>query len=356
MTILLGLFAFAGVMALLSTVVAATVEGWHKLFASRREGLKRVLAALHDGDMASILGPGRAAPARRGKPSGSALQFAEQMTRVTPPPGAPGHAALKPFAGFRFERMSSLQFVEQLARTDAGLALRGLDRAELGKALATAAYTFERYGEIQKLAFASWSKILSIAAAVVVAFSFNVDAFTLLSRLVRDQALASAVETVVRQTETTGQVSRDAILKIGLPIGTRMYPYCAPIADAEPDGRCAALTGETPAARALQVATQPAGWLWFVSVLVTAALLGLGAPFWFDAFRWLARFVSPVRTRSTTAQAQAPESAVRAVDQGFRKEEAASVDDLVRGFQIASGLDPVTTPDAVEPPRGRRLA
>lgn len=356
MSILLGLFAFAGVMALLSTVVAATVEGWHKAAASRRTGLKRVLAALHDGDMAALLGPGASAPGRRGNPSASARQFAEQMTRITPPPGAPGHAALKAFAGFRFERMSTLQFVEQLARTDAGLALRGLERAELGKALAAAAYSFERYGEIQKLAFASWSKILSVAAAIVVAFSFNVDAFTLLGRLARDQALASAVESAVRQAETVGEVDRETITKIGLPIGTRMYPYCAPAGDLEPDGRCAGLTGETALERGVQVATQPAGWLWFVSVLVTAALLGLGAPFWFDAFRWLARFVSPVRTRGPATQGAPAESAVRPIDQGFRKEEAASVDDLVRGFQIASGLEPATSPEAGDPPRGRKLA
>jgi hypothetical protein len=83
---LLALLAFAGLMAVLSTVVTAAVEALHKLFSLRQAGLSEMLRALHDSVIVNIENGARTqtqrqALARAGGSSRDARKFAEDVTR-----------------------------------------------------------------------------------------------------------------------------------------------------------------------------------------------------------------------------------------------------------------------------------
>ncbi len=67
---------------------------------------------------------------------------------------------------------------------------------------------------------------------------------------------------------------------LGLPIGYSYFPYCRSAADpAVVDARC---PGKDKPTFLLSLAA------WLLSILLTGALIGLGAPFWFDLYRRIA--------------------------------------------------------------------
>ena len=402
MNVIIALAAFAATMVVLSTVVTVLVEFAHKALLLRLAGLKEMLRAIHDGPLQQ-LGPDPFVRHPSMRATQGAVQFSNQMTR-TPSTNRRawyfrGWPLLKRFMQTEFDRLTTLQFVEQLAQTDQGRRIGQLDVGAMRGELTRLAYQFERYGEAQLDYFRRRAKTLSVAVAIAFAAFANIDAFALFSFYARDQAEANRIITAVeaaapalrqtaQQAETaaaqyttpeaaeraaiTSAVQQSAALGVwGLPIGEVMFPLCS--AGPSPDPRCA---GVAPALKLFarpdrvqfDFSQPPSGWLntdaawvvypaaprwmtlaltsphtsvWLVGVLLAGGLMGLGAPFWFDMFRTFAMAASPWRTRAPP-QSGDPSTTQREARYGnvSRRARTSDPEDLLRGFLIASGSAP----------------
>jgi hypothetical protein len=182
---LLALLAFAGLMAVLSTVVTAAVEALHKLFSLRQAGLGEMLRALHDSVIVNIENGARTqaqrqALARAGGSSKDARKFAADVTRSPAFGGGgrwwwPANWNLN-ISQRRFERLTHRQFAEQLAQTNFGQKLAECDRDKVRQALARTMYEFDRFGVAQSQFFRRRAKVFSgVVAFAFVAFA-NFDA------------------------------------------------------------------------------------------------------------------------------------------------------------------------------------
>lgn len=442
MDILVALAAFAGIMAAFATIVSVLVEGVHKFLALRSSGMREMLRAFHDSVTAPPDAQTPGAQTQRAAASPEAVEFAN---RIVESPAKSTRAwyleripIVRHFVARRFVRLSTLQFVEQLAQTDIGDRLAGLDRDRLSRELSAMAHRFERIGEAQFDYFKRRAKVISVLAALSVVVFANVDAIFLFKTLVRDQTLANATVQRLESSEfeqssaravaqlnqlsanldetsnagsavtpqqlqevsddvgnlramfQTAQASTNAFQSMGLPVGSGMFPFCGPGADAglrtsrltnaaetapDPalpamapayvDPRCAAelqpirIWGlarvEGAALPAIAEITPDPSWrrliswdgfLWICGLIAAAGLVGLGAPFWFDLFRRLTGATAPQRAALSAEQA-ARESESRGQ---VRNPDRVDQDALLNGFEYARGSG-----GAPNPPAGRRV-
>jgi hypothetical protein len=271
MDILVALAAFAGIMAAFATIVTVLVEGVHKFLALRSSGMREMLRAFHD----SVQLP---AEAQHDTASPESVEFANRIV-TSPARSTRGWyleriPILKHLVARRFVRLSTLQFVEQLAQTDIGERLAGLDRDRLRRELSAMAHRFERLGEAQFDYFKRRAKAISVLTALTVVVFANVDAIFLFKTLVRDQTLANVTIQRLESTEfeqssaravaqlqqlsanldetsnaagevtpaqldavsrdvgaphamfQTAQASSNAFQSMGLPVGSGMFPFC----------------------------------------------------------------------------------------------------------------------------------
>jgi len=412
--IIIALAAFAATMVVLSTVVTVIVEFAHKALLLRLAGLKEMLRALHDGPLQQ-LGPDPFVRHPGMRATQSAVQFSNQMTRT---PSSNRRSwyfrswpLLSRFMQTEFDRLTTLQFVEQLAQTDQGRRLGQLDVGSMRAELTRLAYQFERYGEAQLDYFRRRAKTLSVVVAIAFAAFANVDAFALFSFYARDQAQANRIINAVESAEATLRSSSEqaataaaqitsaeaaeraaltsmtqqsaALGAWGLPIGEVMFPLCS--AGPSPDPRCAARTGHLtvltrPDRLRVDFSNPPAQWIdtsramvavpsapnwmtlaltsphtsvWLLGVLLAGGLMGLGAPFWFDMFRTFAMAASPWRTRAPPQGGEAVSQRDIRYGSVSRRARTSDPDDLVRGFLISSGIAPH---DGAQPLPGARVA
>ena len=152
---------------------------------------------------------------------------------------------LNAFVERRHERLSTLQFVEQLARTDVAPSLRAMNRAQRQRALTAAAYEFERFGDSQSTYFQSRARVLSVVFAMIFAFAANIDALQIykrlhadaelraifsneqaLAQLERESAAAPADDTTAQQALSDLITRLDQAQNQGLPVGYVMFPHC----------------------------------------------------------------------------------------------------------------------------------
>lgn len=414
---ILALVAFAGLMAILSTVVTVTVEAVHKAFSMRKTGLQEMLRALHDNVVRELEAgnrPNRDVLKNNGR-SKEAADFASAMTKSPSFGGGgrwwwPSNWGLNIFQR-RFERLTKRQFAEQLAQTDFGSKLSGRDRATIRRVLAHTSYEFDRYGVAQSQFFRRRAKVIS----GLVAFSFvslaNVNAIDLYMHLATDeaalgrtmrliegnnlQAMADRAEAV--QARLDGQVERLAdeaealasatdgvnaeaqlealraarqevattISQIGaytgLPMGRRYFPYCEDVL-ADPE-QCSNFDGAewqvmfttwTVPEPVVRLGHSPGDAIvWVLSLIATAGLLGLGAPFWFDLFNRTAAMAGGQMLRRAQAEPSAAVRAATAVRQGKRGTEDPEIEEMTDAFLVASGI--VDAPYPVALPLGMRL-
>lgn len=385
---LITLLAFAGVMAFLSTLLSVFVEGLHKAFGLRRAGLEEMLRALH-ARVLTRLDPATAQLDTSDFVSASdervGDRFARRMTENVSFRGDGWFGwlraipILREFVERRHERLSTLQFVEQLARTDVAPSLRALPRPQRQRALIAAAYEFERYGDSQSSYFQHRAQVLSVVIAMIFVFAANIDALEVYKRLRTDAALrdffastditalertladAQAAESAnaqeVRQTLANGLVS---LQNQGVPIGYSAFPWCRtpaaspparvpegsvvarPAGAAQPgrDARCGGVfVSELSAAHAWNnIRSSSNGWLWFVSVLLAGGLIGLGAPFWYQLFRRIARIVPAAQSvRAVMQPDNAPTPSPPRRSEAVRDANSAAPDALLLAFDVASG-------------------
>jgi hypothetical protein len=368
MNLLFALLAFAGLMAFLSTVASVFVEAIHKLLALRRAGLEEMLRAIH-ARVLNQLDPLTAQQGGADHPSASAESkaFARQITENITLIGGGSFSAVRNIpiisALFRrrFERLSTLQFIEQLAQTPIGQSLADLPRGARAQALKVAAYQYERFGEQQSAYFQSRARVVSVLVAIVFAFALNVDAVNIFDRLYRDIGVRDSVMSLVSPTppeaaaatgptpeNTQGDLARQAaeqgaretvaeLKSLGIPIGFAAYPYCVGAAAAN-DSRCGgeSLEAFNVAATGERLAT--GNWvLWLISVLAAGGMIGLGAPFWYDLFRRVARLVPAARVAQSFIGANQTQTSGATPTLAVRNSSASHPEALLTAFDVSSG-------------------
>lgn len=416
----MALLAFAGLMAILSTIVSVVVEAVHKLFALRSRGLQEMLRAMHDTldiDPATAQRTSLEAIRTRGH-SKDASQFAKDMAMAPSWGGRmrwwwPARWGLTIFPR-RFERLTKRQFAEQLAQTHVGANLADRPRSEISDAIARAGYEFDRYGVAQSHFFGRRAKLISGAVAFIFVIFANVNAINLYLHLAADeQSLESTMaylgvedtqELVARtnnlqKTLTTSldklsttstnvaisgadidptdvQTLREAQFEVSqilsqlqsssdLPMGHAFFPFCgSPQLDPERCGAPASVTltaadgtstqmltditpltlrGHTvPYSRPLARLLNNPGeaFLWIMSMIATAGLLALGAPFWFNLFNRTASLIGS-SAMSRIGQTQAAKVVTPdPMKDGKRGEEEPDIEALTDAFLMASGRMP----------------
>ncbi|NWG53170.1 MAG: hypothetical protein HXY28_05580 [Hydrogenophilaceae bacterium] len=374
MNLLVALLAFAGLMAFLSTAVSILIEAVHKAFALRRAGLEEALRTLHD-DVLARLSHGDASRPPAGqatRTSAEAARFARSMTESVSFGGKGRFWWLRnlPILSWFFtrkkHRLTTLQFVEGFARSETGARLRSLDYPRLRRALTVAAYEFERYVDAQSEYFRRRAQVFSVLAAMVFAFAANIDAFYIFHRLATNPQISAALERVALSQQQraledpeSGDSARVLIEQAqefadsGLPIGYMAYPYCLEnvVLILAHDPRCPQVTraagdpvpdnppfGEIIAKARERVLTPGGGgFFWFISVLVAGGLIGLGAPFWYDVFRRIARIVPAARSVHGVLAGRDAQSPAPAGREVVRDGAAANPNALVIAYRVASG-------------------
>lgn len=381
MSWLVALAAFAGIMAVFSTVVTVGIELVHKLFSMRRSGLEEMLRALYQNVIVDIE---TEPPANAKETRKRSAQFANSVT-ASPSFGGkgrwwwPANWPLLRVSQRRFEHLSRRQLVEQIAQTEFGESLLGKDREYVKRVLARTAYQFDRYGAAQSDFFRRRAKVMAGLTGFAFAAFGNINALDIYRHLAANEIAVAKVVTLAEQEVTTGQFraeGRDAsdpaaILgqieairaQTDLPVGIAYFPYCK-----EPGGAAPERTGAAPrdprCARPIGTITAPlvgdqlpdfvarmyVQWgetiVWLLSIIATAGLLALGAPFWFDLFNKIAAVAGGQLTRIKAQAAAATAAAAdqvppvpprAAITDGVRLGDTPPIEDLVDAFFVAGG-------------------
>jgi hypothetical protein len=326
-----GLLAVLVLLIVLATLTTAFVETVHALFKQRIAGLRHMLQAYFEDNFRVE---------KSANNTLDAVKYAEQM--IANPAvsrkqeGQKIYAPLVNFANVaQFDRLDVKMFLQQLANSDVGneiakgLTVSGLADAalveakkKLGERLEQLAVQFERFGDAATEMFKRRAALYAPLLGIGLAAFMNVDGALVAKQLFGDETLAQKFvatydraklqELVQGSNEKTVDI-KDAqveLERLGLPIGGRYFPYCSK--DAAEDTSKPEAAGETPAKskfdpRCDVPRSMTAYWNWFLSILVTGILIGLGAPFWFDVYKKIAGLGLPglpeaVRKAITPAQ------------------------------------------------------
>ncbi|MEM6411748.1 MAG: hypothetical protein AAF683_09455 [Pseudomonadota bacterium] len=265
MSFLVALAAFAAIISVYSTVVTIIVEGLHKVLGLRSSGLNEMLRAFYDETLTKLQPDGtldheKAVRREKGRgPSEGAKRFADRIS-LTESSRSPKfwYASRWPLVGrFFTERRQTLttrEFIESLAETPEGAALRRYPRADLRQAINISAYQFERLGDRYRSYFRSRANMLAVVVGIAVAVFANFDAIAVYRALSTNAELSSRVTLAIDheqlelmrlraqnvQGSTVTETNVDAafndaaewtalagnVRSLGVPIGRKMFPHC----------------------------------------------------------------------------------------------------------------------------------
>lgn len=312
--------AFAVVMMVLSTVVAVLVESAHMVLRLREKGLRRFMEVVYK----QVVCP------RFSLDPADVDEFVRTMTTSRFEPADGQAAAIKKLvprlvnAG-ELKNLATVHFIERLPETAAGRRLaaetvqRG--RAELEAVLRELARKYEEIGASATEYFARRARLVSVIVAIGLAFALNVNAVQLFESVLTDKEMRAALiargEAMVQDgaREPTGADAASPSSADAAADAEQLAQHAAAIRaelatlrkEAVPFGwehapwRGEAWHNADPVARG--------GWLvqWTLSVLLAGVLIGLGGPFWFDAFRKLSMLTGVTRGVRTARRSSAGE-------------------------------------------------
>jgi len=293
--------AFSLSMIVFSTIISALTEALHRSLRLRERGLENMLEKL----FAETIGD----RTRR-------TELVKELTRnltVGEPSGR--LASLKRWLTTR--SVTSLHWRELQRRVVESDAAGEILKGGSERALAALAVRYERFGVDATAFFQERARTISIGLAFAAAFALNVDAVALFSAFLKDPALAERVAASAEGTLRAYEESRadaepaeaseeaaaleasiarfraaaDSPALAGLPVGAAYYPWCV---GSTADPRCAAVAERRASEKGWWGAFLLLGAeirplvLWLLSILLSGFLMGLGGPFWFDAYRNLA--------------------------------------------------------------------
>lgn len=315
--------AFAVVMMAFSTVVTAILELIHRIFNLRESGLRRIIELVYENYISKRLVETLAAQGTaqadfvdrmaqtRFKP---AQDRAHWMYRLTP-------SLLN--AG-RLTQLTTLEFIERLAEMPEGRILfeksRQMGSAYLEDFLHDLASKYEAVGDSASDYFTRRSRASTMVISVLLALIVNLNAIALFDVLVTDKELR---EDWIKRGEETAELlqkkQQELELLLQAPAQTGGKEQVAKIESNIREIRD--LVGQDKSKGV------PMGWdlfpwhgedwkkndfldrvwlsvTWMFGVLLAGLLIGLGSPFWFDAFRKLTAITGLARGLLTPVQKQ----------------------------------------------------
>ncbi len=312
--------AFALTMLALASVATLLVEIFHRVTQVRTRGLKKMLSRLYEKELQPWVKE-QLQKAGAGVEAGKA-KFLQQMLQNPMIDSTKLAPALR-----SLERMSTEDFLRRLGDTQPGQLLLkvGKDRAaDLEKQLDRLALKFEELGKCAGDFFARRAKILSIAVGIVLAFLGNVNGKEIFDTYLENPRAAQAVIDRGEEIQQNWQQAEQRL-------DQTLKDLQAKGAGAETEGEIRRLVGEVNAglsslqadAEGIESSGLPIGyrdgapvppfglwdwswWQWFLIVLLTGVLLGLGGPFWFDVVMRLTAVRQAVRGGGGQAAPAAP--------------------------------------------------
>ena len=329
--------ALALTLALFASTVTILVEILHRGFGQRGRDLRGFLAALFDRSLAHRLGTDSAAVAALRADFVTKLSTDHTLTAVLQ-----NNGRLLKHVPTRIGSETAVRFEDVLYRlrhTHLYEQIAAWESAHVKETLGDMAQSFERLEQAVTKLFATRAKMVSYAVGILLALMVNIDAVWLLENFVGNSELTR--ETISRfdgdakartndKSGSTGADSEAGIRQMRLemqmrqaaafPVGWAFFPYCVPPDRTNGvDPRCAFGTGRPP--------EQASGWdgidvvrrygSWFLCVIVTGLLIGLGGPYWFDLAASLARLRDGIKGGAAPADKLAPEADTKQLIESF---------------------------------------
>ena len=302
MALLDSLLAFALTLAVLATVVTLLLETLIRICGLKRAGQVKIISRLLKDSVPDAESRWQAVKAILENP------FADNKMA--------DKESEQKFVGWKangiYAEVSLEHVLRRLTESSPAVELVEKTQAELKEELQNLASRYDELASALSANFKRRAQIWSIVIGIAFAIAMNIDGLRILGTYLPDSALrqsiidkieipeASTIEATAAGLPTAkdandeidainekiGEIKSqlDRIDDLGLPIGPAYFPYCAPVRSAEmlgfsTDRACGADGGA-------------AAWydypFWFLKVLVTGLLIGLGAPFWYDVARRLA--------------------------------------------------------------------
>ena len=285
--------AFSVVMMLLSTVVAAIVEFFQRMLKWRQDDLQSLVEYVYEDVIEPTLKKAHKSNIE------DANTFANQITKARISSARKQVSQSIPI--LKDQRLTSLpeeDFLARFASTNAGRALYEV-AASQGKEyldiyLNDLVDRFEEYGEHTRKYFAKRASLVSCIVAILLAFFFNIHAFSIFSSLVTDPVMRSVViaqgqeisqritdtktldenlslNEYIEQSGANMEAYKEELNDLGIPIGWKdgflSLPNC--------DDMCNALH--------------------YITLFFTGILIGLGGPFWFNIYKRLFTITNTTR-------------------------------------------------------------
>ena len=191
-----------------------------------------------------------------------------------------------------FSSLSTEELLERLKRTELGHGLLEKLGDDAEGVLAELGRSYEQVGKRFTLSFRNNSQKWGTGVAFVIALAFNINSIHLIDAYMnnsgtRNNIVAEMGSIILNkniEVEKVGeQVSQEELIRAidltsdqlsvlidsGFPIGFEYFPYCYKKTGGVTTYGCNN--------------SSPVDWLlWFVGIILTGFLAGLGAPFWYD--------------------------------------------------------------------------
>lgn len=332
MDLLLAFLGFSATMIVFSTMASVVVEFIHKMFRQRKRDFARMLTNYYEDSVKPLVA---------NKANLEAEKFVEEI-RQNPAFASEANKLRwwKPSFLFdtSFENLKTPEFVEQLARSSLGQEIRKTVKKGEKALIEQLASEFERYGDAAHDYFRRRAQVISLLVAMLLALVMNIDAVRLFQALAKDSGLARSVasqinpeEWEVRLASSTDpaldatkieevfkenrdQIKNDIALltSMSLPIGHNYFPNCSDngkitkvVAGKKSEDHVDPLCVPHLKTKGFfgqleSVFSTWDFWAWVFKSLLAGLLIGLGAPFWFKTYRFLADFVPGIRRGPTT--------------------------------------------------------
>lgn len=309
MTWLNALLAFSLAMIIFCTMASAVQELLQHVLRSRERWLRGMVVKFLEDTVRRKL---------PGLPT-SATALAEKLLENRAIDGSKEHRPL--------DWIAPKELFLRLAESEVGDELKKLGTDVGEKVLRQWADAFDRMQGDASALFATRARTISVFIAIGLAFALNVDAVRLFNTFLTDDQLtarflaqadtiqkqykdqAAATAAAAKAAPTAGDAEAladngkvieektkalkqyiDQSSALGLPFGSHFFPYCAAPSN---DPLC------TGAASPCSLEGFKSVGRWLASVLLAGVLIGLGGPFWFNAFTSLSAMVQSLRAPST---------------------------------------------------------
>lgn len=303
--------AFALTMAALATVVTILMEIGLRFLGLRRKDQVTLVKRLYDDHLAESVG----------LTSGDAVKRWEVARQVLENPLAGVKmAASEQDQGFAsgqgaaiYDKISVEHLLRRVVEVDEIKAAFAKTEDELRDRLTALAQKYDEYRSAMAARFKSQAQAWSLALGIALALALNVDGLRLFEFYVdnsdrsaavierQDAILANVEAAEARLAAARAEALGEGALKdldaavtelteqgrtideLELPIGRKFFPYCLVLS--KPEDRKAS----ADALCRSEGYNESESIAWLVKVLLTGLLIGLGAPFWYDVAKRLAK-------------------------------------------------------------------